>query len=255
MSHYVTLTNSASRSIYPKNRGNNFVNQLPRPLDLSDGEWEVALCDIIVPDIADNVSDGTIFWKLPEKEPVAPLLPDAAVPDSDSDDEEEEEEGVVPRGKYTTRGLLLKIKNVTTKKLGLTGTFNETTQKVTITVPVSSYIELSPDISWLLGYGKKGIVIDGKKTAPRTVELRAREDKYFVHADIIEHVPFGDRLLPVLWSSSMSDYKGITIRRYVKVNRQIIDSIKIDIKTLSGSYIDIGRRHVVLVLHFRHVEV
>ena len=243
-----------SRHIYPKNRGNNFTNQLARHLDLSDGTWEVALCDIVIPDIVNNVSEGSIFWKLPGPEPVVPVLPDA-VPDPDSDDaDEEEEEGVVPKGKYTTRGLLLKIKQVA-KKLGLTYDFNETAQKVSITVPVGAYIELSPDISWLLGYGRKGAFIEGKETATRSVELRAREDKFFVHTDIIDPIPFGDRLQPVLWSGSMADFKGITTRRYMTVNRPFIDSIKVDIKTLSGSYIDIARRVVVLVLHFRHVEV
>ena len=250
MSHYVTLTNTGSRGIYPKNRGNNFTNQLARPLDLSDGNWEVALCDIVVPDITNNVSDGSIFWKLPGPELVDPVL--EAASDSDADDDEEEEAGVVPKGRYTTRGLLLKIKQVA-KKLGLTYDFNETMQKVSITVPVGSYIELSPDISFLLGYGKKGAFIEGKETATRPVELRAREDKFFVHTDIIDPIPFGDRLQPALWSGSMADFKGVTTRRYMKVNRPIIDSIKIDIKTLSGSYIDIARRTVVLVLHFRHV--
>jgi hypothetical protein len=228
MSHYVTLTNTGSRGIYPKNRGNNFTNQLARPLDLSDGNWEVALCDIVVPDITNNVSDGSIFWKLPGPEPVDPLLDAASDAASDADDEEEEA-GIVPKGKYTTRGLLLKIKQVA-KKLGLTYDFNETVQKVSITV-----------------------FIEGKQTATRPVELRAREDKFFVHTDIIDPILFGDRLQPALWSGSMADFKGVTTTRYMKVNRPIIDSIKIDIKTLSGSYIDIARRAVVLVLHFRHV--
>jgi hypothetical protein len=55
MSHfYITLPCDASLDIHPSNTSSKFVTELPHVIDLQ-GEWEVALSEIIIPGIWNNV--------------------------------------------------------------------------------------------------------------------------------------------------------------------------------------------------------
>jgi hypothetical protein len=46
---YVTLPSDACLGLYPDNKANNYVTKLNRPLELSGGDWEVALVDVHYP--------------------------------------------------------------------------------------------------------------------------------------------------------------------------------------------------------------
>ena len=64
---YVTLLSHANRQEFPNNQPNGFKNRLPHPLRLTDGNWEVGLSSISIPDTGLNldhiVPDGQkVFW-------------------------------------------------------------------------------------------------------------------------------------------------------------------------------------------------
>ena len=48
-SHYVTVPSKVSSIFFPENKSGEFTNNLATPLDLSQGNWEVALSEIILP--------------------------------------------------------------------------------------------------------------------------------------------------------------------------------------------------------------
>ena len=50
MSFYVTLPSHANRKEFPNNQANWFKNRLPHPLRLTDGNWQVGLSSISIPD-------------------------------------------------------------------------------------------------------------------------------------------------------------------------------------------------------------
>jgi hypothetical protein len=55
MTHfYITLLCDASLDVHPSNTSSKFITELPHVIDL-DGEWEVALSEIIIPGIWNNV--------------------------------------------------------------------------------------------------------------------------------------------------------------------------------------------------------
>ena len=50
MSFYVTLPSHANRKEFPNNQANWFKNRLPHPLRLTDGNWQMGLSSISIPD-------------------------------------------------------------------------------------------------------------------------------------------------------------------------------------------------------------
>ena len=50
MSFYVTLISDSSLSFFPDNKTSQFTTQLPSPINLN-GEWEMAIVDVINPHI------------------------------------------------------------------------------------------------------------------------------------------------------------------------------------------------------------
>ncbi|GBN55936.1 hypothetical protein AVEN_144764-1 [Araneus ventricosus] len=56
MSFYVTLPSDSSHHFFPDNKVSNYVTQLPSPIALQ-GEWEVAVAEIIYPLTWHNVNN------------------------------------------------------------------------------------------------------------------------------------------------------------------------------------------------------
>ena len=52
---YITLPADGSADVYPNNTLSTFTNRLVQPVDLSDGEWEVGLMEMMFPTNLDNI--------------------------------------------------------------------------------------------------------------------------------------------------------------------------------------------------------
>ena len=61
---YLTLPSNASMNLYPKNTAAQYTIKLPRSIALDGGDWEVALTELSVPAIFDNVLKNTCYVKL-----------------------------------------------------------------------------------------------------------------------------------------------------------------------------------------------
>ena len=64
MTHfYVTLPCDASLDIHPNNTSSKFITELPNDIDL-EGEWEVALSEIILPGIWNNIMSKDYWFEV-----------------------------------------------------------------------------------------------------------------------------------------------------------------------------------------------
>jgi len=54
--------------LYPNNTAAQYTIKLPRPINLNGGDWEVALTELSVPSIFDNIVSGTCYIKLTDPE-------------------------------------------------------------------------------------------------------------------------------------------------------------------------------------------
>jgi len=61
---YLTLPSNARMDLYPKNTAAQYTIKLPSPVALDGGEWEVALTELSVPAIFDNVLKNLCYVKL-----------------------------------------------------------------------------------------------------------------------------------------------------------------------------------------------
>ena len=61
---HLTLPSNASMDLYPKNTAAQYTIKLPCPVALEGGDWEVALTELSVPAIFDNVLKDTCLVKL-----------------------------------------------------------------------------------------------------------------------------------------------------------------------------------------------
>ena len=61
---YLTLPSNASMQLYRNNTAAQHTIKLPRPINLDGGDWEVALTELSVPSIFDNVVSSTCYIKL-----------------------------------------------------------------------------------------------------------------------------------------------------------------------------------------------
>ena len=61
---YMTLPADGSADVYPNNTLSTFTNRLVQPVDLSEGEWEVGLMEMMFPTTLDNISQEESWFDL-----------------------------------------------------------------------------------------------------------------------------------------------------------------------------------------------
>jgi len=61
---YLTVPSNASMQLYPNNKVAQYRIKLPRPINLDSGDWDVALTELSVLSIFDNVVSCTCYIKL-----------------------------------------------------------------------------------------------------------------------------------------------------------------------------------------------
>lgn len=59
---YLTLPSDGSMKTFPNNRISQFKTLLPQNIDLTDGEWEVALTEIMFGTSIENISENEAYF-------------------------------------------------------------------------------------------------------------------------------------------------------------------------------------------------
>jgi hypothetical protein len=132
---------------------------------------------------------------------------------------------------------------------------------------LGSDVSVSKNLAYLIG------LTDGKsfRSTPQPVprseqfttiasaDLEAGRYALYIYCDVVENVPVGDALAPLLRVVDASGVKGQNITRiydqprYLPVCKHSFDSIEIDIRSDTGDPIPFEYGRLMTTLHFRRV--
>lgn len=234
MTHfYLTLTSNASLKTYPRNTVANYTNKLPSSVQL-DGDWEVGLIEIMYPHRFMNVRDQ---WFR-----------------------------VHYRGES---GRIISLKS------GYYPTPESVIDELKEAVSQEAY-DMGIVIDFCTAMPYPGRIITAKDDGPILIvspllrslhwkdKLTTLENKIlslFVYCDVLEHVPVGDTLAPLLRCvvvHGTHDSEHVIERfvnpMYLPVQKKEFESLEINIRTDTGDpmpFVD-GRSSVTL--HFRRTS-
>lgn len=260
-SHFtVNLISNASMCYYPSNKLSSFRTLLPteKGLDL-EGDWEVALSEMVFPTMMKNITDGGIFKFVNSSR-------DTPIPTLE-----------IGNGLYRSideimDAMFKKLDPYFTQKELWEYHIDEHTQILTITLAnETSHLEIiSNDIASIFGFPNgKRLTSRGPHIAEYPVDIQ-RVYSMFVYTDIIEPQILGDRMAPVLraipiYSALRKQYgreqmycsktqivKSFDHLEFKRVTNNCMNSILIELHTENGQFtqfFDIGR--VSLTLIFR----
>ena len=254
MTHfYMTLPSNASMKIYPNNTVAKYTTQLPTNVEL-DGEWEVALTEIMYNNKWANISGEWLRYY-----------------ESGS----WSQKWYLPNGVYTHQSLIKKVQELIIEAGNM-----------------RRFVELEPDRSSPdhLDVVNDSLVIRGFDTSKRLAEILglqkydvAKEDRcgqrayrfcgekmkpiiepsltsLFIYCNILEHVPVGDTLAPLLRCVNIEGESGkrvgasFTYPMYIPVQKKVFDSVEINIMTETGDPAPFIDGPSTVTLHFRRAR-
>ena len=248
----IELVSNASTDVYPDNSLSSFTNFLPEQVNL-DGDWEVALMEILYPSLYHNVTDGTFRYKEDK---------------SDKDIGEYE----IPAGLYTSLDHILQaMEDVSTKSMKMTWNVNNSTQKVEITLPSphSGLVISSPDIAHILGFPQSFVVLGATPFISLFPIDIIRVHSLMLYTDIIAHGVIGDTTAPLLRcfpfiskikgdelsTTQFMNYRCFENLLFKKLSKKNFHSISIDLRDTTGKQIPFAGVGITrLTLLFRKVE-
>ena len=137
------------------------------------------------------------------------------------------------------------------------------TRRVTVTFPRGGYILLSEELAAILGFSTKlnrHPAPGGSLEGDRVSDVRGGMHGMYVYCDVLENVPVGDSLAPLLRIVDVEGLNGDTIHRtfvhprYVPLQKKEFDSIEIDIRDDTGAPVPFESGKLVVTLHFKRAS-
>ena len=262
---YLTLPSNSSMEFYPENTVANFKTRLANPISL-EGDWEVALYELQYRRMwyTINYEDThiTYQYKLP---PIASFIPEGPT--------KPREHAIlnVPQGYYNSIDELVKTLNTLFEQFKTnsgrenapTFGYNNRTKKIFINLNHGDRITFKPKLASILGITdnpSKPIYCEGEKEkwhADEIFDIDGNLNSLYVYCDILEHIPVGDVVAPLLRVVGVTGKHGDTIRKtydkpmYVPVRTKNFDSIEIDIRADTGESVPFQYGKSEVVLHFK----
>lgn len=279
MSHfYLTLPSNSSTNYFPNNTLTRFITKLHNDVSLN-GDWEVGLVDIMYPR----------NWFNLEKQYLVVTCKDCT--QSDGLDREEVYTDItvpIPSGFYEDISDLITVLNASIYK-----TFNHpvvksndggiyryadkflypvfrytlSDQKAHINMQPSMTVVLSEDLAGVLGMeihadlsASEGL--NGEMFAESYKQAKFRDDLHalYVYCDVLECVPVGDTLAPLLRIVEVSGSRDEMVHiqfdqpRYIPIQKKCFDSIEIDIRDDTGDPVSFDTGKLIVTLHFRRAK-
>jgi len=247
---------------YPDNKITHFVTRLQTPISLT-GEWEVALTEISYPrswyTVSQEGGNFLISWREDESNAIHFL------------------DVQISQGYYNDiEDIVVEMNNALVKKLTDAGQavvnlpklkYSKVKRCVSVIFPncVSrmGHLILSEQLSVILGFSKKfnlqrenGAAITGDMVC----DIRGGIHSIYVYCDLLECVPVGDTLAPLLRIINVEGRIGETAHklynhpRYLPVQKREFDSVEIDIRDDTGAPVPFENGKLVVTLHFKRVS-
>jgi hypothetical protein len=254
MSHfYLTLPSNASMEIYPNNTVAKYTTKLPTSIEL-DGEWEVALTEIMYNNKWANISGEWLRYY---------------------EGGSWSQKYNLPNGVYTHKSLTEKVRELLTEagdKCGLVQLKQHHFSVDDIDIinegrPVRGF-DMSPRLALILGLQDYDVLKQDRScynsytflgTTPKPL-LKPSLTSLFVYCDILEHVPVGDTLAPLLRCVNIEGESGkrvgatFTFPMYIPVQKKVFDSVEINIMTETGDPAPFVDGPSTVTLHFRRTR-
>jgi hypothetical protein len=237
MNHwYLTLPSNSSMKVYTENSCAKYTTKIPENIDLN-GDWEVALSEIIYPNKMVHVVNGLdcIIRTI-----VRGALNEALqLPDEDYDDPATLMEDLIK-----VKGNYFKI------------TYDEKTNEIEMNCnhPYASMV-FSKTLASVLGFKhtsfERGKVYRGK------VCMGVDPSMMYVYCDLIEHVIVGDTRAPLLRTFGMEKSTNDVVHRnfpnpvYVPVQKKQFDTVEVNIMQDTGEPMPFASGKSLVLLHFR----
>lgn len=242
MSFYVTLVSDSSKTFFPENKISHFFTQLPTPINLNSGEWEVGLVELIYPHTWYNVrsdNNHNVFgFDLGDGEIVARKI---------------------PPGCYETIPDLIKAMYVPSHKNKIEFKYNSVTKRAKFKLEENCKVILYQGIAELLGFEPGEY--KGHHESPFIADPTASFPVIYVYCDLVEPQIVGDVQAPLLKIVKVEGKDGEVVNaiyvrpRYVPVIRRHFQTIEIVLRLHSGELVPFERGRVIAVLHFRMRQI
>ena len=239
---YITLPSDSSMNIYPNNTLAHFKTKLVERVHL-EGEYEVALTEIIYPNRWINFGDGMIIYR----------------------DTPNREKGPtwnieIGRGYLATGEDLVKRLNEilqSRRVIGATFDYNEFTRKVGVSLAHENTLGMNDTLQDFLGFNQSDLYRGGHVTSTKTLDLNAGMHLLYIYSDIVSHSLVGDTKVPLLRVCNTSGGEGgetrvaFTNPQYFQVAHRDFETIKININNELGKPMPFSVGKSVCTLHFR----
>ncbi len=280
-SFYLTVPSDIS---FASNKLNNFRVKLAEPIHL-EGEWEVALTEIIYPVSNYNVHGGhfymqtfpphpTIFGHEQTAESLEPIIggiivPDnhyagiheliSAIRDSYADYWKVRRLAVFER-KVAKEDQQIKNDEMDRHNKALSAVhffYSERKKRVKIKVDgVVGFIKLGPTLQYALGF-KEATLEQGTHHADYPPDIKVGQKNMWIYTPLIEYQMVGSIMAPLLKVVPLRGKFGDQMvaefvnEHFVGVLEKNFDSIEISIKDVSGKPIPFSFGGIIIKLHFR----
>jgi hypothetical protein len=231
----ITLVSNAkhSMSFYPLNTVASFTTRLCIPVELDPcSQYEIALKEIQFPISFYNVSNNTDYNLNAYMDILCRLNPEAQCDITLLS---------LPKGFYNNINQILRQINSTDFSSNYAEfTFNEITNRITMSRVGSIKLNLSHKLRSILGYNVHSDSYVSPGVAPNPVNLNANiPSQFFIHCDVVEPQLVGDsveRLLQVVGIEDASQFGQLFVQRfgtleYVPLLKTSFQTIRIDIMT------------------------
>ena len=240
---YLTLPSNSSMRYYPNNTVAHFTTKLPKFIDL-EGEWEVALTELIHPMIDDPLKDGECYLEL-------------------SGSHFSQLKLVLPSGYYDNASKIITEINNALLKAGYSENFAlYENERIVFRSKIVMWITLSPLLCRMLGFSKEHYKPEYAYSVDEwgTFTFRAESppdfrhfNVLFVYCDVVEPVVVGDVRAPLLRTVNLANtlHHEFVHPMYVPVQKRHFDNLEININLDTGEPAPFVDGKSVTILHFR----
>lgn len=292
-SFYITLPSNSSMMYYPQNTVTNYITHLPQPIEL-DGEWEVAVVELIYPCTFLTISEESkiFIYSYKQLETMSSISGTSSTPDvivnaeTTAEVKEEEEEIIeevddnedstitipilktfsLPTKEYNDERELINIINKLdqlTKYLMFD--YDRNTKKVTIsTRPEVFQIELTHTLALQLGFdpSENNLKENNKSIRPANLRL-GLPSQIYIYCDVVDVQFIGDTMAPLIQIANVdtSNYthganKSVQFNNphYVPLLKHCFESLEIDLRDHTGKPLAFQFGTSCVKLHFRKRE-
>ena len=240
MSFYITLPSNSSFKDFPNNTLTKYTIRLKNPLRL-DGNYEVALAQIIFPKNWKYREDGIIELSSPKKSfqiKVQFLV-------------------------YETLSHIFERLNNVFMSTGIQAElgYNDETNRVYLSLAPTCKIKFNDNINEVFGFTSKEFVGFQDKTYSSDIKVMARINNInflYIYSDICQYQIVGDTEAPLIQVvSAIENNSEFYIEKifdsphYIPLARNNLENITIDIRDDLGNPIQFDTGRVVVKLHFR----